>query len=246
MADRPIHRISPEGVEMEMDDLAEEVVITIYCDDEVVVRILATPSDLEDLAIGHIACECRGIINSSRVDGNSVYLSGNVLKRPSGDLLTAACGACTEGEIEDVDVKVGKNFKLGIEPYILCNEMRGMQPVFSATGGVHAAALADSQQVILVREDIGRHNAVDKVIGAAITAKLVPSDYCLILSGRIGWELVAKAARVGIELMISVGAVSTAAADLARACGMTLVGFTSEGKGVIIGPTSRIIDKLHR
>ena len=245
MADRPIHRISPEGVEMEMDDLAEEVVITIYCDDEVVVRILATPSDLEDLAIGHIACEGRGTIDGSRVEENSVYLSGSVLSRPSGDLLTAACGACTEGEIEDVEARVTNTFKLGVEPFRLCNEMRGLQPVFSATGGVHAAALANSQQVVLVREDIGRHNAVDKVIGAAITAKLDPSEHCLILSGRIGWELVAKAARVGIELMISVGAVSTAAADLARSCGMTLVGFTSEGKGVVIGPTSRIIDKLN-
>ena len=92
-----------------------------------------------------------------------------------------------------------------------------------------------------MKEDIGRHNTVDKVVGAAIMMNQNPSEYVLVLSGRMGWELVAKAARVGIEIVVSVGAISSAAADLGRACGMTLIGFARENTGVVIGDTNRIV-----
>ena len=243
MAERPIHRISANGIEMEMDDLAEEVVISILSNDETVVRLLATPSDLEDLAIGHVACESLGSVEDLRIEDHTVILSGDIRKRPSGDLLTAACGACTQGDIEDVSIRVNDHFKLEAVPALLCEAMREMQPMFASTGGVHAAALADANDVLMVREDIGRHNAVDKVVGAALRSDLDPSKHCLVLSGRLGWELVAKSARVGIEMIVSVGAISTAAADLARSCGMTLVGFATRPQPVVVGDTSRIIDK---
>lgn len=241
MVKRAIHRISPSGLNSEYDDLAEEVIISLYNKDEIVVRILASPLDLKELAYGHIACEGRGKVTSVSIDSNSLFLEGLITKRPSEDLLTAACGACTEGDISIPNSIVANNVKLLAKPSILIESMNKNQIIFEKTGGVHASGLfSPSGEMLVVKEDIGRHNTVDKVVGAAIIANENPSEKVLVLSGRMGWELVAKAARVGIEIVVSVGAVSSAAADLGRACGMTLIGFARENSGVVIGNTERI------
>ena len=121
-------------------------------------------------------------------------------------------------------------------------KMKDNQPLFSSTGGVHAAAIFDqSGDLLVLREDIGRHNAFDKVIGSSIRnnfeAKIV------VLSGRIGWELVAKGVRAGVELIIAVGAISSAAESLARSSGITLIAFASSKTPAVIGDLSRIIMK---
>ena len=124
----------------------------------------------------------------------------------------------------------------------MMNEMKSNQPWFEATGGMHAAALFDQNgKLLIIREDIGRHNAVDKVVGGAMRNG-IPVQI-LGLSGRIGWELVAKSVRSGIELIIAVGAISSAAESLARASGITLIGFASSKSPAVIGDLSRIIDK---
>jgi FdhD protein len=108
----------------------------------------------------------------------------------------------------------------------LPDRMRDAQTVFKHTGGIHAAALFDRQgKLLLLREDIGRHNAVDKVIGAAIKAQLRTNDTALLVSGRAGFELVQKCVVAGIPLMAAVGAPSSIAVDLARKSGLTLIGF---------------------
>ena len=94
---------------------------------------------------------------------------------------------------------------------------------------------------MLTREDIGRHNAFDKAIGASLRTEIIPK--IIGLSGRIGWELVAKAIRSNVEIIIAVGAISSAAETLSRNSGITLVGFASREKPVVIGPLNRIIDK---
>jgi FdhD protein len=202
---------------------------------------LATPCDLEDLAIGHIACEDRGTIASVSVTENIISIEGDVRSRPSGDLLTAACGACTEGDIIVPNSSVSNNIVLSVKPSELIEKMSGCQPIFKATGGVHASGLfSQNGKLYFVREDVGRHNSLDKVVGAAIRSGLNPKQCVLVLSGRMGWELVAKAARMGIEVVISVGAISTAAANLGRSCGMTLIGFAKNDDGIVIGSASRL------
>ena len=241
MVKRAIHRITPSGLISEYDDLAEEVIISLYNEDETIVRILASPLDLKELAIGHIACEARGNVSSISVEGNSLYLEGAITKRPKDDLLTAACGACTQGDLSIPDTIVGNNVRLLVKPSELINTMNKSQIRFEKTGGVHASGLFSPEgEILSVKEDVGRHNTVDKVVGAALIADENPSEFVLVLSGRMGWELVAKAARLGIEIVVSVGAISSAAADLGRACGMTLIGFARENSGVIIGDTERI------
>lgn len=242
MVKRPIHRLTGESVVPEIDELAEEVIITIVSKDEIIVRILATPTDLEDLAIGHIICEGRGDIESLDVDGHEIEIVGNLIPRPSDDILTAACGACTTGEIVIPSGIAESTQKLRANIGEMMREMKENQPLFHITGGVHAASIFDEDgRIIVTREDIGRHNAFDKAIGACHSIGFSPK--IIGLSGRVGWELVAKAIRSKIEIIVAVGAISSAAEMLARSAGLTLVGFATKQNPAIIGDLSRIIDK---
>ena len=242
MVERPIHRLVDGKAKPEFDDLAEESIVTLYSNDEVVVKLLATPFDLEDLAIGHIRCEGRGNVESLRLNGHDLHLAGEIMKRPTEDLLTAACGACTTGEIEQPLDTVERTVTIISDIGEMVEKMKERQPRFSATGGVHAAAVfSQNGDLLVVREDIGRHNAFDKAIGASIRNQF--DAKILVLSSRVGWELVAKGVRSGVELIIAVGAISSAAESLARSSGITLVGFAASKNPAIVGDLSRIIDK---
>ena len=242
MVERPIHRLVDGKVKPEFDDLAEESIVTLYSNDEVVVKLLATPMNLEDLAIGHIRCEGRGNVDSLRLDGHDLHLTGEIRKRPAEDLLTAACGACTTGDIEQPLASIERTVTISADLGKMIEKMKERQPRFSATGGVHAAAVfRNNGDLLIVREDIGRHNAFDKAIGASIRNQF--DAKILVLSSRIGWELVAKGVRSGVELIIAVGAISSAAESLARTSGITLVGFAASKNPAIVGDLSRIIDK---
>ena len=123
-----------------------------------------------------------------------------------------------------------------IEPAVLHTlpgRLRDAQRVFDATGGLHAAGLfTASGELQVLREDIGRHNAVDKVVGARVLAGEAPAAACLVLSGRVGFELVQKAAASGIGSIVAVGAPTSLAARLAGDAGIDLWGFTSPGRTV--------------
>ena len=107
------------------------------------------------------------------------------------------------------------------------------QQVFSRTGGVHAAGLATAEGDLLVcREDVGRHNAVDKVTGSRVLAGLSPAEACIVVSGRAGFELVQKAVAAGVGALVAVGAPSSLAVRLAARSGLHLYGFTSEDRCV--------------
>ena len=242
MAKRPIHRLIDGGSKPEYDELADESIISIFNDQEVVVRLLATPLNLEDLAVGHIRCEGRGNVDSIAVNGTDINIVGDVIPRPTNDLLTAACGACTVGEIQTPDTTVSRTQFLNGDFKEMMSNMKQNQPIFDSTGGVHAAAIfSQTGECIVTREDIGRHNAFDKAVGASIRMSVEPR--IIGLSGRVGWELVAKAVRSNIEIILAIGAISSAAEALARNAGITLVGFASRENPVLVGPLSRIIDK---
>lgn len=151
---------------------------------------------------------------------------------------SAACGVCGKGSIADALHGARASRWLGGTPdpeviRNLPNALRAGQSVFARTGGVHAAGLAAADgELLLIREDVGRHNAVDKVTGARVLAGLPTAESVLVLSGRIGFELVQKAAAAGIGSLVAVGAPSSLAADLARRAGLGLYGFTSSDRVV--------------
>jgi FdhD protein len=151
---------------------------------------------------------------------------------------SSACGVCGKDSVtEALQVRSAAPWS-GERPDAnvvrrLPEALRERQELFSRTGGVHAAGLATAAgELLVVREDVGRHNAVDKVVGARVLAGESPAAACLVLSGRVGFELVQKAAASGIGSIVAVGAPTSLAARLADQAGIALWGFTSPGRSV--------------
>lgn len=155
-------------------------------------------------------------------------------------LTTSACGICGTTSIDAVEKTLpsqpAAQLEISAETLLdLPDALRGSQKVFEKTGGVHAAGLFDAEgELICLREDVGRHNAVDKVVGWALMQDRLPlTGTVLQVSGRASFELVQKAALAGIEMLSAVGAPSSLAVDLAERSGLTLAGF-SRGRSVNI------------
>ncbi|MCH2182160.1 MAG: formate dehydrogenase accessory sulfurtransferase FdhD [Mariniblastus sp.] len=147
---------------------------------------------------------------------------------------TSSCGICGKGSLDAIRSSgirpVDSSLTIPADTiYKLPDRLREAQSVFQQTGGIHAAGLFDAGGELLnQREDVGRHNALDKLIGNQLLADQLPlAEHLLVVSGRSSFELVQKAATAGFPVMISVGAPSSLAVDLAAEFGITLVGFTS-------------------
>jgi len=150
-------------------------------------------------------------------------------------LTTSSCGLCGKASLDTLPtvshIRLPDGFVVSPSSiHHLPDRLREAQPVFDRTGGLHAAALFDgSGRLLDVREDVGRHNALDKLIGAQLLAGALPlSNRLVLVSGRAGYELVQKALAAGVPLLAAVGAPTSLAADLARDANMTLLGFVRE------------------
>jgi FdhD protein len=163
--------------------------------------------------------------------------------------MTSACGLCGKDSIEAVRVRSVHDVhadRLAVDPAWLAglpDRMRAAQSTFERTGGLHAAALVDvaRDEFLVVREDVGRHNAVDKVVGWAVREDRLPlRGIALVLSGRGGFELVQKASMAGIPVVAAVSAPSSLAVDLAEEVGLTLAGFVRGGSMVVYAGDERV------
>jgi FdhD protein len=161
---------------------------------------------------------------------------------------TSSCGVCGKGSIAAIRTvstfsSPDNNLKIPAELlYQLPNTLEAQQEIFKITGGLHASALFDLEgNLLFVKEDVGRHNALDKLIGAALNSQLLPlSKSILLLSGRASFELVQKAAMAGIQIIASVGAPSSLAVELAEEFGITLAGFLRGNRFNIYTAAQRI------
>ncbi len=188
---------------------------------------------------------CTDVELSEHEEFNVVTVTSAVVpgRLPQARAISSACGVCGTESIEealrdaparDADLVVDLDLIRGLPDQLLAS-----QPGFARTGGLHAAGLFDADgQVLVVREDVGRHNAVDKVVGSRVLAG-EPVPPVLVLSGRVGFELVQKAVVAGIAVVVAVGAPTSLAVDLAERAGVGLVGFTRSDRCVVYAGAGR-------
>ncbi|MEP6753100.1 MAG: formate dehydrogenase accessory sulfurtransferase FdhD [Candidatus Dormiibacterota bacterium] len=191
------------------------------------VRVIRISAEAGELEAG-VAVES-SLVESNQVD---IQLAAKPRRRPERSMLSSsACGVCGTVLIEDLrrdlaPLPAGST----VDPHLLpglVERLRSGQGVFDRTGGLHAAGLFTSGgELVTLREDVGRHNAVDKVVGRALLDERVPlDDSILVVSGRAGYEIVQKSITAGIPVLAAVGAPSSLAVALAREFNQTLVGF---------------------
>lgn len=230
----PIVRVEAKGQTAREDCVAVEEPLAIRLNGETVSITMRTPGDDEELTLGFLYGE--GLLEQR--DTVLAIQGGEVTLPPRRTPLVpmrrfpthASCGVCGRLELPDTDDppqrKGGPQLSVPVL-LALSEQVRQEQAVFAATGGLHAAALFTPMGALLcLREDIGRHNAVDKVIGWALRQNSLPlSENLLFVSGRVSYELVQKAARAGIPVLAAVGAPSSLAVELCQDADITLVGF---------------------
>lgn len=156
--------------------------------------------------------------------------------------ISSACGICGTTQIEDLEKRgITKVAPVDLSLDVLAalpEKMKSQQNIFSKTGGLHAAGIVDPKgNFLVVREDVGRHNAVDKVIGFALMQDLIPlKGYSLVISGRGGFEIVQKAVAAGLGALVAVSAPTSLAVETARQFDLTLLGFAREGVATVYSP----------
>jgi FdhD protein len=221
---------------------------------------MRTPGNDGELAVGFLASE--GVLTAREqvagVDEGGNVVRVNLAAGVTLDLgaierhvyVSSSCGVCGKSSIDSVRTRSAfgpADAPASIDPRVvheMPEALRSAQAVFDETGGLHAAGLFDARgQLVLVREDVGRHNAVDKLVGASLLRGALPlHGHVLVLSGRTSFELVQKAAMAGIEIVVSVGAPSSLAVELARESGMTLLGFVRDGRFNVYAGGERVLE----
>ena len=237
---RAIVRIDGDGRRAQEDLVISEHALTITLNDRQFVTMLCTPSDLEVLGLGFLSSE--GLVRSMEdVDSFSLSDDNSELKvRVKGDItleeelfakraITSGCGrgSIFYSVLDALDFQeVSSDLKVSADSIIrLTGEVQSMSALFKSTGGAHASALCDADGVLVFKEDIGRHNAVDKVFGECLIGGIETGGKTLLTSGRMSSEIVLKSVRQGVAVVASRAAPTSLAVQFAQDAGVTLIGF---------------------
>jgi FdhD protein len=236
----------------ERDEVAVEEPLEIRVDGAPIAVTMRTPGHDEELALGFLHGE--GLIDSAPRDAgptddfaaNVVEVRGPLVREPGTRRFytTSSCGVCGKGALEEVAVYAPTVASGPVVARELLASLpdRLAQPGFARTGGLHATGLFDpAGEPLIVREDVGRHNAMDKVIGRALLDGRLPLAGCVLcVSGRLAFELVQKAAVAGAPILVGVGAPTSLAISLAAERGITLAGFARAGRVNIYACSERV------
>jgi len=236
----PILRVTEQGRSEEEDIITVEFALTIILNNQELVTLLCSPTDLKYLAIGFLYSE--GLLKSKdeikkivvddqrgvarvETEEDKGLASQLLFKR----LITSGCGKGASF-YSDADVKnqakVESQIRISApQVFSLVKEFQHRSQVYKTTGGVHSAALCDTKSILVFSEDIGRHNAIDKIFGECILTDLPTEDGIIITSGRISSEILLKVARRNIPILISKSAPTSLGVRLAADLGVTLIGF---------------------
>ena len=238
--------VQDQKVEQKKDFVAEETPLHIFLNQTHYVTILCSPNQLKELAIGHLLSE--GVLKSTneireiRLERGGkcrVRLSPDIdaekrisISQPFTRLIVSACGSPDYWPLSKLIDRISLvklNLGLTVEARIISESVKRLNTLaqrFRKTGGVHAAALYfTSGELVALSEDVGRHNAVDKVIGVGTAKKLDFENLFLALSGRLTGDIVLKAARMRIPIVASMAAAVNSGVEAAQLAGITLVGF---------------------
>lgn len=252
------------GSEDRADVTAREEPLEIRVEGRSVAVVMRTPGHDEELVAGFLISE--GVIQKARdvleisqcpstgnTHGNivDVLLGGAVVNWESLTrhvFSASSCGLCGKTSIESVFQRfpaVTADFQVGARVIVtLPDKLRAAQETFATTGGLHASAVFDLEGNLLVlREDVGRHNALDKVLGHALQKDLLPLDrHILLVSGRVSFEIMQKALAAGVPVVAAISAPSSLAVDFAREGGQTLIGFLRGGTMNVYTHPERILN----
>ncbi|HUH04182.1 MAG TPA: formate dehydrogenase accessory sulfurtransferase FdhD [Kofleriaceae bacterium] len=263
ITERAVERVRADGRSAQRDALAIEAPLELRAGGEAIVMVMRTPGDDLDLARGLLYAE--GVIDGAAdlagmapARASHPAEEGNVLelglaadavraRMPERSLYaSSACGVCGKTSIASLEQRAAPvRSALVVDRAVVAgvpDTLRAAQHVFAATGGLHAAGAFDPSGALLAaREDVGRHNAVDKLVGWALAAGRVPLDEVILgVSGRLSFEIVQKAVVAGVPVVVAVSAPSSLAVDLAERFGVTLCGFTRAGGFNVYSHSTRI------
>ena len=238
--DLKIVRIREKEREIKTDVVIREFALTIFLNNQELVTLLCTPDNLENLAVGFLFSE--GILQNKEeikkiiLDKEKGLLwvettedKSFVKELRSKRLITSGCGrGSTFHNVVDSTQcrKAESRITISSQEILhLVNEMQQQSKLYKSTGGTHNAALCDSKNILLFREDIGRHNAIDKILGECVLKELRTDDKIMLTSGRVSSEILVKIAKSTIPMIVSISAPTDLAVKLAHKLKVTLVGF---------------------
>ena len=253
----PVLRIS-EGEKKRVEDVvAREYPLTIILNNQELVTLLCTPAHLDYLAVGFLSSE--GLLKSKdeikkitvdekrgvvRVETNEKIKQADeiVFKR----LITSGCGrGASFYSAADVigQKKVESKTTISSNEILeLAREFQHRSQIFETTGGVHSAALCDNKNIVIFKEDVGRHNAIDKIFGECLLQDVNPDGRIILTSGRVSSEILIKAAKRNIALLISKSAPTDMGVRLASDLGITLIGFVRGKRMNVYANDWRVVD----
>ena len=256
---RTVQRRDGHGARHVRDEVACEIPVALHYNDQPFVVLMATPSDLADLALGFSLSEA--LIRKAselQIDGIDESVDGIAIRMTVPEARAEAlanrgrnlpgyggCGVCGSADIESV-MRTPPRIEstTSIDEAALHRALAALhqrQPLNAATGATHAAGFSDRDgTLLLVREDVGRHNALDKLIGAMASARIDAGDGFAIVTSRASYELAMKAAQVGIPLLAAISAPTTLAIALADSARLCLVGFARDGHCAVYAHPERL------
>lgn len=256
----PVRSVDQAGA-LRARELPEETPVALVFDGASHAVMMATPADLEDFAIGFALSEGiaadPGDVSTPEIVARAAGIEARMWLAPGRAEALAArrramsgpvgCGLCgiesLEQALRDVPAVAGVDLRLPLAEVAAATEgLRAMQALHAATGATHAAGfLVPGQGVVLAREDVGRHNALDKLIGALARAGIDPASGAAVLTSRVSTEMVQKAASAGIPAVIAVSAPTAAALRIAEGAGLTLCAFARGGGFEMFAHPARIV-----
>jgi len=253
----PILRVTEQGKSETEDTVAREFSLTIILNDQELATLLCSPANLKYLAIGFLFSE--GLLKSKEQIKQIIVDEGRGLvqveteedKEAASKLslkpLIGSGGGRGLHRYDAVDVEIKSQTKVSAqEVFTMVKEFVQRSEVFKTTGGVHSAALCDTQDILVFNEDIGRHNAIDKVFGQCILEDIPTDGHIIITSGRVSSEILLKVAKRNIPILISKSPPTNFGVRLADDLGITLIGFVRGKKMNIYTNNWRVVVPEHK